>query len=63
MDLHAGRRLDATEIRLLLEEARARTVGLSAWATRGAAVRGTFRNWGHPVRCQISSGFRCVRDL
>jgi len=28
MDLHAGRRLDATEIRLLLEKARARTVSL-----------------------------------
>jgi gamma-glutamyl hercynylcysteine S-oxide synthase len=26
------------------------------------AVRGTFRNWDHPVRRQIFAGFRCVRD-
>ena len=34
-----------------------------AWTTRGAAIRGTFRNWDHPIRRQIFSGFRCVRDL
>ena len=34
-----------------------------AWATRGAAIRGTFRNWDYPIRRQIFSGFRCVRDL
>ena len=34
-----------------------------AWATRGGAIRGTFRNWDHPIRRQIFSGFRCVRDL
>ena len=33
-----------------------------AWATRGAAIRGTFRNWDDPSRRQIFSGFRCVRD-
>ena len=33
-----------------------------AWATRGAAIRGTFRNWDFPIRRQIFSGFRCVRD-
>ncbi|WP_185061361.1 ergothioneine biosynthesis protein EgtB [Pseudonocardia eucalypti] len=27
-----------------------------------AAVRGTFRNWDHPIRRQIFSGFRCARD-
>ena len=34
-----------------------------AWATRGAAIRGTFRNWDYPIRRQIFSGFRCVRDV
>ena len=34
-----------------------------AWATRGAAIRGTFRNWDYPIRRQIFSGFRCARDL
>ncbi|HEV7824118.1 MAG TPA: ergothioneine biosynthesis protein EgtB [Mycobacteriales bacterium] len=33
-----------------------------SWATDGAAVRGTFRNWDHPIRRQIFSGFRCARD-
>jgi iron(II)-dependent oxidoreductase len=27
-----------------------------------AAVRATFRNWDHPIRRQIFSGFRCARD-
>jgi gamma-glutamyl hercynylcysteine S-oxide synthase len=27
-----------------------------------AAVRSTFRNWDHPIRRQIFSGFRCARD-
>jgi iron(II)-dependent oxidoreductase len=34
-----------------------------AWATRGAAIRSTFRNWDFPIRRQIFSGFRCVRDV
>ena len=34
-----------------------------SWATRGAAIRGTFRNWDYPIRRQIFSGFRCVRDV
>jgi iron(II)-dependent oxidoreductase len=33
-----------------------------SWATDRAACRGTFRNWDHPVRRQIFSGFRCARD-
>jgi iron(II)-dependent oxidoreductase len=33
-----------------------------SWATRPAAVRGTFRNWDYPIRRQIFSGFRCARD-
>lgn len=33
-----------------------------SWATRGGAVRGTFRNWDYPIRRQIFSGFRCARD-
>jgi iron(II)-dependent oxidoreductase len=27
-----------------------------------SAVRSTFRNWDHPIRRQIFSGFRCARD-
>ena len=33
-----------------------------AFGTDPAAVRGTFRNWDHPVRRQIFTGFRCARD-
>lgn len=33
-----------------------------AWATRGGAIRGTFRNWDFPIRRQIFSGLRCARD-
>lgn len=33
-----------------------------SWATRPGAVRNTFRNWDYPIRRQIFSGFRCVRD-
>ncbi|MBP2472963.1 iron(II)-dependent oxidoreductase [Crossiella equi] len=33
-----------------------------SFGTDAVAVRGTFRNWDHPVRRQIFSGFRCVRD-
>jgi iron(II)-dependent oxidoreductase len=33
-----------------------------SWATRPAVARGTFRNWDHPIRRQIFSGFRCARD-
>jgi len=34
-----------------------------AWATRGAGIRSTFRNWDYPIRRQIFSGFRWVRDV
>ncbi|GLY07551.1 MULTISPECIES: ergothioneine biosynthesis protein EgtB [Actinoplanes] len=33
-----------------------------SFGTDGGAVRGTFRNWDHPIRRQIFSGFRCARD-
>ncbi|SES19575.1 ergothioneine biosynthesis protein EgtB [Actinokineospora terrae] len=33
-----------------------------SFGTDSAAVRGTFRNWDHPIRRQIFSGFRCARD-
>jgi gamma-glutamyl hercynylcysteine S-oxide synthase len=33
-----------------------------SWATRAIATRSTFRNWDLPIRRQIFSGFRCVRD-
>ncbi len=33
-----------------------------SFGTDTAAVRGTFRNWDHPIRRQIFSGFRCARD-
>ncbi|OOC52938.1 MULTISPECIES: ergothioneine biosynthesis protein EgtB [Nocardiopsis] len=33
-----------------------------SWATHPTAARSTFRNWDHPVRRQIFSGFRCARD-
>jgi len=33
-----------------------------SWATRALASRSTFRNWDYPIRRQIFSGFRCVRD-
>jgi len=33
-----------------------------SFATRGGAIRGTFRNWDYPIRRQIFSGFRCARD-
>ncbi|GAA1751830.1 ergothioneine biosynthesis protein EgtB [Streptomonospora arabica] len=33
-----------------------------SWATHSTAVRATFRNWDHPIRRQIFSGFRCARD-
>ncbi len=32
------------------------------WATDPQAVRTTFRNWDHPIRRQIFSGFRTARD-
>ncbi len=31
-----------------------------SWATRPGAIRATFRNWDHPQRRQIFSGFRCA---
>ena len=31
--------------------------------TDPAAVRGTFRNWDHPVRRQIFAGFRLAWDV
>ncbi len=33
-----------------------------SWATHPTAVRNSFRNWDHPIRRQIFSGFRCARD-
>jgi iron(II)-dependent oxidoreductase len=33
-----------------------------SFGTDPAACRGTFRNWDHPIRRQIFSGFRCARD-
>lgn len=33
-----------------------------SWATHPSAVRTTFRNWDHPIRRQIFSGFRTARD-
>jgi iron(II)-dependent oxidoreductase len=33
-----------------------------SWATRPRVASTTFRNWDHPVRRQIFSGFRCARD-
>jgi len=34
----------------------------ASWATRPRVARTTFRNWDHPERRQIFSGFRCVRE-
>lgn len=34
-----------------------------SFAADQVAVRGTFRNWDHPIRRQIFSGFRLARDL
>jgi iron(II)-dependent oxidoreductase len=34
-----------------------------SWAVDPVAVRSTFRNWDHPIRRQIFSGFRCARDV
>ena len=33
-----------------------------SFGTDRAACRGTFRNWDHPIRRQIFSGFRTARD-
>lgn len=33
-----------------------------SWATHPTVARATFRNWDHPIRRQIFSGFRCARD-
>jgi iron(II)-dependent oxidoreductase len=35
----------------------------ASWATRRRVARTTFRNWDHPQRRQIFSGFRCVQDI
>lgn len=34
-----------------------------SFGTDPSALRSTFRNWDHPVRRQIFSGFRCARDV
>ena len=34
----------------------------ASWATCPRVARKTFRNWDHPQRRQIFSGFRCVED-
>jgi iron(II)-dependent oxidoreductase len=33
-----------------------------SFGSDAVVVRGTFRNWDHPVRRQIFAGFRCARD-
>jgi iron(II)-dependent oxidoreductase len=33
-----------------------------SFGTDASAVRGTFRNWDHPIRRQIFAGFRCARS-
>ena len=33
-----------------------------SWATRPRVATATFRNWDHPQRRQIFSGFRIARD-
>ncbi|MFC5994262.1 ergothioneine biosynthesis protein EgtB [Pseudonocardia hispaniensis] len=33
-----------------------------SFGTDPSAIRGTFRNWDHPIRRQIFAGFRCARD-
>jgi iron(II)-dependent oxidoreductase len=33
-----------------------------SFGTDPAACRATFRNWDHPIRRQIFTGFRCARD-
>lgn len=35
----------------------------ASWATRARVARVTFRNWDHPQRRQIFSGFRCGMDV
>ncbi|HEU0020018.1 MAG TPA: ergothioneine biosynthesis protein EgtB [Thermoleophilaceae bacterium] len=35
----------------------------ASWATRPSVARTTFRNWDHPQRRQIFSGFRCAYDV
>ena len=34
-----------------------------SFATDATACRATFRNWDHPIRRQIFTGFRCARDV
>ena len=34
----------------------------ASWATRPRVARNTFRNWDHPIKRQIFSGFRCAAD-
>jgi len=33
-----------------------------SFGTDASAIRATFRNWDHPIRRQIFTGFRCARD-
>ena len=33
-----------------------------SWAVAGDILRPSFRNWDHPIRRQIFSGFRCATD-
>jgi gamma-glutamyl hercynylcysteine S-oxide synthase len=35
----------------------------ASWATRPRVARVTFRNWDHPERRQIFSGFRCAENV
>ncbi len=34
-----------------------------SWASRPSVARTTFRNWDHPQRRQLFSGFRCAMDV
>ncbi len=34
-----------------------------SWATGGAAIRPSFRNWDLPIRRQIFTGFRLAFDV
>jgi len=33
-----------------------------SWATRPSVARATFRNWDHPERRQVFTGFRCAQE-
>jgi len=43
-------------------DGRHRVLRGGSWATRGCALRPSFRNWYHPETRQIFAGFRCAAD-